>query len=88
MTLTSRVTAKAMSDAWHCPAFFALGAAGDAVPVLRYGDPSPGHRIHSDTALYIASLVTLYTKYTGRRQNDLNAHAQATRAAGSAARSA
>jgi hypothetical protein len=31
-------------------------------------------KIHSDTALYI-SLVFLYTKHTGRHQNDFNARA-------------
>ena len=38
------------------------------------GDDSPGRLIHSDTTLYI-SLVFLYTKYTGRRQNDFNVYA-------------
>jgi hypothetical protein len=33
-----------------------------------------GQHCHSNTALYI-SLVIIYTKYTGLRQNDFNAHA-------------
>ncbi len=29
---------KAIEDAWHCPVFFTLGAAGDTVPINRRGD--------------------------------------------------
>jgi len=29
---------KTISDAWHCPVFFTLGAAGDAVPIKRHED--------------------------------------------------
>ena len=29
---------KTISEAWHCPVFFTLGAAGDAVPINRRGD--------------------------------------------------
>ena len=29
---------KVIQEAWHCPVFFTLGAAGDAVPVNRKGD--------------------------------------------------
>ena len=55
-----------------------LGHVDDMVQELRrLGDgkvPWPGRLSHSDTALYI-SLVILYTKYTGWRQNDFNVHA-------------
>ena len=37
------------------------------------GRASPGRQSHSDTTLYI-SLVIIYTKYTGWRQNDSNVH--------------
>ena len=29
---------KVIEEAWHCPVFFTLGAAGDAVPINRKGD--------------------------------------------------
>jgi hypothetical protein len=44
------------------------------------GATSRGWRNHSDATLYIPSVV-LHTTYTGRRQNDFNADAQARRGA-------
>ena len=41
---------------------------------LASGRISHGRESHSDTTLYI-SLVIIYTKYTGRRQNDFKVHA-------------
>jgi diketogulonate reductase-like aldo/keto reductase len=41
---------------------------------LTGGEISPGRQSHSDRTLYI-SLVFLYTKYTGWRQNDFNVYA-------------
>ena len=46
----------------------------DGMYILAEGDFSPGRESHSDTALYI-SLVILYRKFTGRRQNDFNVYA-------------
>ena len=43
-------------------------------PRLLPGLNIPGHQRHSDTSLYI-SLVILYPKYTGWRQNDVNVYA-------------
>ena len=41
------------------------------------GPSSPGRYCHSDTALYI-SLAILYAKHTGRCENDVNVHAEAS----------
>jgi hypothetical protein len=38
------------------------------------GTTSPGRSSHSDTTLYISSVI-LHTKYTGLRETDFNVHA-------------
>jgi hypothetical protein len=38
------------------------------------GGASPGRQSHSDTTLYISSLI-LHTKYTGARDKDFNVYA-------------
>jgi hypothetical protein len=40
-----------------------------------HGLLSPGRYSHSDTTLYIISLVILHIKYTGARQSDPNLYA-------------
>ena len=42
-----------VSDAWHCPCLFSLGAAGDVVPISRYGDS----RRRIGTALGLAAIL-------------------------------
>ena len=42
-----------MSDAWHCPCLFSLGAAGDVVPISRYGES----RRRIGTALGLAAIL-------------------------------
>ena len=42
-----------IAAAWHCPTFFSLGAAGDAVPIQRYDDS----RERIGTALGLTALL-------------------------------
>jgi hypothetical protein len=48
--------------------------ASGAYRVMAALKASPGRQSHSDATLYM-SLVILYTKYAGRRQNEFNVDA-------------
>ena len=53
MIVQPHYTRETISAAWHCPTFFSLGAAGDVVPVQRYGDS----RERVGTALGLTALL-------------------------------